>query len=112
MTPKLRLPSPLASIEPLRPSPKKESFDGDPLPAAAEGGWVSDRCAACFSVLRPLFRKDEGPRLACNCNPPNNFRGLRGSYLSDTIPEPPHTMEACVPSRENRPTLHLYGSVR
>lgn len=69
---------------------------------------TADRCAACFSVLKP---SPTGGRYACLCNPPNNYRGLRGSYWSDAIPLAPHTMEACLPSKENRPTLHLYGSV-
>jgi hypothetical protein len=69
---------------------------------------VSDRCAACFAVLKPAHR--DGGRYACLCHPPNNFRALRGRYWSEAIPEPPHTMEACLPSKQNRPTLHLYGS--
>ena len=75
---------------------------------AGVGVRVTDRCAACFQPLRVAIH---GARLACDCKPPNNFRPLRGRYLTEFEPEAPHTLDATVESRHGAPTLHLYGSV-
>lgn len=66
-----------------------------------------DRCAACFTPLTPA---PLGGRYACRCHPPNNFRPLRGRYLSEVVPESPHAVDAAVVSKHGRPALHLYGS--
>jgi hypothetical protein len=72
---------------------------------------MTDCCAACFRVLQPRICEGEGPRVACDCTPPNAFRHLRGRYWSEAMPEQSNTREACLISKHGRPTLHLYGSV-
>lgn len=69
---------------------------------------MTDRCAQCFE---PLKAAPSGGRYVCRH--PTNFRaGLKGCYLTEAIPESPHTTDAAIVSKHGRPTLHLYGSAK
>lgn len=77
---------------------------------------MTDRCAQCFEPLKP------GPsgfgRLAClhprfvfDQHRRTRVKMVSAGYLSAAVPEAPNTREACIVSRYNKPTLHIYGSM-